>query len=533
MLMQNKKIRMLQVVLPKGPRNFPWPVWLGLAAGVATFGYPLLILLLVSVFPNLGGGSLEGFLEPYREMLQTPGLGDMWRNSLACATAATAASWILGLPAGWLMARTNLRGKGMLRISLLVPVMAPPYLLALAYVLLFQPNGLVDTFTFPIPEWMRSTFFSFWGVALVMTLTSFGAVALLVEAALHSISTRVEDAARCLGVPWWKLSLRITLPLLFPALLNAGILVFIDTLSNFGVAAVLGPRSNLPLLPSMIYELVTTWPVDLPLATALASLLAITAMVLLSLSRFFLASRAYHSERPPVGRLMRLGLGRQTLAWAFFIGLFLFSSILPNLAVLLMSVMESWRDGSPSFTLAHYAAILEPGSRGLEALSTSLVLSLSAATICVVVGGVTSYALARFRGPAVSALDHMSLLPRVVPNIVVAVALILAWNAAWVPLPVYGNVTILLIAYVAIYQAIALRFGDAAMQQVSQARKRRSLFGSFPREDHPAGGFSLDPSEPVCGVGDHHHPVPARLGRLHYAAAPGSPDHRGLHLQPV
>lgn len=444
-----------------------WPVWAGLFATVVTVGFPVAALFLESVFPAMGRNSLEGAFQPYREMLRTDGLGRMWADSLGCAALTTLFAWALGLPAGWLMARAKLPGKAILRVSLLLPVMSPPYLLALAYVLLLQKNGLADTFGGLVPEAIRHAFFGLSGVVFVMGLTSFGTVALLVEASLAGVSSRMEDAARCLGAPARDVFLRITLPLLVPALVNSGVLIFVDTLSNFGIAAILGPRSNLLLLPAVIYDLLTTWPSDVPLAAAISSVLAITAIVLVGVARFMIGARALTNGRVPVGRLIQLGRWQMTGITCFFGGLFLLSSLLPNAIVFLMSIVDRWQGGRPAFTDKHYAALFQWGSDGMQALSTSAGLSAVAATACAVLGGMVAYALSRYRGTAVAALDHLSMVPRVLPNLVMAVGLILAWNARWVPVPVYGTLGILLLAYVAIYQAVALRFADAGMQHLA------------------------------------------------------------------
>jgi iron(III) transport system permease protein len=447
-------------------RRLPWPVYLGLAAVTLTIGYPLFMLVLQSIFPALLKGKFSGFLAPYLEMVRMDGLAQMWSNSIVCGAAATLAAWLLGIPAGWLLARTSVPGKSVLRVSLLIPVMSPPYLMALAYVLLLQPHGLLETWGVSPPGWLRGSFFSFGGIILVMTLTSFGAVALLVESALLGISTRMEDAARCLGSSPWRIFRAITLPLLLPAIMNAGILVFIDAVSNFGIAAILAPRANIPLLPEVIYELLTSWPTNLPLGAALSAVLAVTAMTLVMLNQHLMARQTVTNGRLPALRLIALGRGRTTASWLFFGTLFFFSSILPVAAVLYMSLIKRWQGGKPVLSLENYTAIFRPGSRGIEALSTSLLLSVTAATLTVIIGAVVAYALSRFRGRLVSFLDQLSVLPRVVPNLVVAVAMILAWNVPWVPFPVYGTLGILLLAYVALYQATALRFADAAMQQI-------------------------------------------------------------------
>lgn len=465
----------------KARPRLPWPVLLGLIAVGVTVGYPLLMLLLQSVFPRLMHGSLAGMFQPYAEMWGMEGLAQMWVNSLACGATATLLAWTLGTGAGWLLARTDLPGKTWLRVSLLIPVMSPPYLLALAYVLILQPNGLAGVWGMPAADWMRGAFFSFGGVVLIMTLTTFGAVALLVESALLGISTRMEDAARCMGTPSWRIFRTITLPLLLPALINAGILVFIDSVSNFGIAAILAPRANLPLLPEVIYEQLTTWPVNLPLGSALSAILAVTAMGMVFMSQQVLAKQSPVNGRLASMRLMPLKTRGKALGWLYFGALFFLSSALPVAAVIYMSLIKQWHGGSPTFTLAHYTGLFQEGSSGWQALSTSLLLSLVAATLCVVVGSVVAYALARHRGKLVALLDQLAVLPRIVPNLVVAVAMILAWNVPWSPLPIYGTVGILLVAYVALYQATALRFADAAMHQITPRLEQAAACLGVPR----------------------------------------------------
>ncbi len=449
------------------PVRLSWPTLLGLAAVIGTVGYPLFMLLLLSLFPRLPHGSSGEFLAPYVELWHMKGLASMWSNSLACGVAATLAAWLLGIPAGWLLARTAIPGKAVLRVSLLIPVMSPAYLTALAYVLIMQPNGLADVCGVSVPSWIREGFFSIGGVILIMTLTSFGVAALLVEAALLGVSTRMEDAARCLGISTWRMFRAVTLPLLLPAILNAGIIVFIDSVSNFGIAAILAPRAHLLLLPEVIYELLTTWPTNIPLGAALSTIMAVTAMAMVAASQQFLARQSFVNGRIPATRFIPLNNGLKLLVWSFFGILFLFSSVLPIATVTFMSLIKRWLGGKPVLGMDNYEAIFRHGSRGTDALSTSLLLSIAAASACVAIGSVVAYAMARNRGKLISFLDQLAVLPRIVPHLVVAVAMILAWNVPWVPFRIYGTVGILILAYVALYQATALRFADAAMQQIS------------------------------------------------------------------
>ena len=460
-------------------RLLPWPIILCMLFLGVTAGYPLLLLFLQSLFPELLGGSLEGFLSAYRAIGSTPEIGTLLWNSLSWAGAVTLVSWLFGIPCGYLLARTQLPGKGWARLSLLMPIMTPPYIAALSYILVMQDGGFADSLFGSMPDVLRATFFSFWGVTLVMALSSFGYVALAVEATLSSLPRRLEDAALQLGASRTRVALRIMLPLLLPAVINSGLLVFLESLSNFGVPAVLGTRANLPLLPAEIFYLVTSWPVDLALATSLSSLLCLFALVALYGGRWIAALFSAGGSRPGQQTLRPLTPLNKSLAWAWFGGLFLLSTALPYAAMLLTSVADRWQDGLPTLTLNHYSQLLAPGSRGLSALLTSLWLSIAAATICVTVGGYIAYVSARSEGRSRQVMDGLAMLPRVIPKIVMAVALILAWNAPWIPINVYNTVWMLLLAYVAIYITDALNYANAQLSGIgSNLERAAALMGA-------------------------------------------------------
>ncbi|MCC5834027.1 MAG: iron ABC transporter permease [Opitutales bacterium] len=446
-------------------KQFPLLLCL-LFLGVST-GYPLALLFLQSIFPGILGGRFDGFLDAYIRIAETADIVQLLVNSLAWAGATTLVSWIMGIPCGYFLARTNLPGKLWARLSLLVPIMTPPYIAALSYILIMQPGGFSDSFLGTMPEGFRQFFFSFWGVTLVMALSSFGYVALAIEAALRCIPSRLEDAATLLGANWKQIGWRILFPLLLPAILNSGLLVFLEALSNFGVPAVLGTRANLPLLPAEIFFLVTSWPVDLALATSLSSILCLIALMSLYGSRAISAWFGSGSYRPSNSHVRPLGVVGLTLAWGLFGGLFFLSAVMPYFAMILTSFANEWTDGIPSLTFAHYRQVFSTDSAAFGALRTSLGLSIGAASLCVLAGGYIAYVNVRSEGLLQKLLDGLALLPRVIPKIVMAVALILAWNAPWIPVDIYNTVWMLLLAYVIIYITDALNYANTNLRSMS------------------------------------------------------------------
>jgi iron(III) transport system permease protein len=443
-----------------------WAAWIAAAFVLLTAGYPLAVLALQAVFPEALAGSLAGAGDAFVELMRTPGLMEMLGNSLRWGAATTLGAWLLGVPAGWALARFEFKGKRLARLSLLVPVMLPPFLLALAYILLLQPGGLWEQSAGVVPEWIQKTFFGFWGVTGVMALASYGGVALAVEAAWRGLPARAEEAAESLGANRRQVWAHILLPLLLPAIMNSGVLVFVDAISNFGVPAALGTRANLPLLPAEIHSLVTSWPVNLPLATALSLLLCVTAAALFQLSRLLLRRHGGGRTRGGGPAVRRLGAAGTMTAWASFGALFAAGGGIPLGVVTLASLVGRWNDGAPTWTLAHYREVFSAGGEGRAALVTSGWLAAVAATVCVLMGALAAYATARHPGWVARLADRLSVLPRVVPSIAVAVALILAWNAPWVALPVYNTAWILLLAYLALYQGDAARLADTGMRTV-------------------------------------------------------------------
>ena len=122
-----------------------WPLILAIGFVLVTVGYPVGFLFLQSLFPNLYQGSLAGFGSDYLRIFQTDDILGMIGNSILWAGATTGVAWVLGVPAGWLLARTNLPAKPLARIILLIPVMAPAYINALAYILVMQEGGFADS----------------------------------------------------------------------------------------------------------------------------------------------------------------------------------------------------------------------------------------------------------------------------------------------------------------------------------------------------------------------------------------------------
>jgi thiamine transport system permease protein len=253
-------------------RIFLW--LLPLAFLSAAFFYPLSRILALSVDPATL--TAQNLLLAFRVLLFT----------LYQAVVSTLLTLALGLPAAYLFARYDFRGKSILRALTAVPFMLPTVVVAAGFSALLGPRGLVQTL-FPLSSF--NFIGTLWAILIAHVFYNTTIIIRVVGNALSNLDPRLEAAARSLGADparvWWK----VTFPLLRPALLSSSLLVFLFDFTSFGVVLLLG-GSQFATLEVAIYLRVLRLP-NLPLAALLAVIqLVCTVLVSVLYSRF--ASRA-------------------------------------------------------------------------------------------------------------------------------------------------------------------------------------------------------------------------------------------------
>lgn len=277
-----------------------WP-GLALAAAAVFFTFGPLGFLATHALP--GGGEVWARLAPLDPATT------ILRVALL-ATAATAWAMALGLPLAWLTVRSDLPGRRLLRWLAPLPLAVPPYIGALVYQLLLAPGGLLAQALGlgrggETPALPGVSIYGLGGAAWVLGLFTYPYVFLLVSGALERTNPALEEAARAAGARRFEVLRRVTLPLLRPALLGSGLMVFLYAWADFGVVSLLRVRT----LTTVIYDYVQG-TMDWALPATLALLLsAITGAVLaaqlsiLGRARYTQIGSAARPPRPaPLGR---------------------------------------------------------------------------------------------------------------------------------------------------------------------------------------------------------------------------------------
>lgn len=402
-------------------------------------------------------------LAAYRRAVAPANVRALW-NTVWVSAAASGLAMAAGTVLAFLLVRTDLPGRRWLRPLVVLPYAIPPFFGAIAWTQLLGPQGylmrpLLDLLGLERAPW---TVYSPGGIVVVMAIHFFPYVFLTVAGALERMDVSLEEAARTSGAGTLQVMRHVTVPLVWPAILAGGVLVFMGSVANFGIPALLGLRARFYVLTTSIYSALTL--PDFGLATAMSMLLVAVSLAALLAQRWVqrgegrfavIAGKAIH---PQPLRLGPLRWPAFALAAAFAVTI----AVLPIAALVLTSFLRYF--GAPvaaaSLTTRHYAYVL-----GLEqarrALANSLVLAVAAATVAMALGTVVAYVHVKARLRGSGWLDAVGTLPSAIPHTVIAIAVLLAWGR-WL----YGTLAIILLAYVLAYLPFTIRTTAATLQQI-------------------------------------------------------------------
>lgn len=424
---------------------------------------PLCSLLIGSVSAP-EGLTLRHFEEAFTGRLYRQAL----INSLVLGAWTGLFSILIGVPLAWAVSRTNVPGKGLIRLTATLSYLSPPFLTAIAFVNLFSPNaGLVNVLVRDVAgmPWLTFNIFTMSGLVLVTVLHTFPFVYLLTSSALQSVDASFEEAAQILGASKWRTALVITGPLVAPAILSGTLIAFVNAIALFGSQAIIGVPGRVFTLPTRIYSLFD-FPPEYGLASALSLIFVVITIAALYLQRSYLARRSYVTLGGKGSRplLVDLGPGRW-LVFAFCVAVFVVAVLLPYGTLIAVSFSKSWGINFwQGLTLQHYRFVLFEYDVTQRAIGNSLLLATLAASVAVLLGAIIGWIDLRTKIPGRRLLDYAALIPLGLPGIVMAVALIQFWLA--MPVALYGTMAILLLAYVGRYVPLGVRAANSSLQQV-------------------------------------------------------------------
>jgi iron(III) transport system permease protein len=390
-------------------------------------------------------------------------------NSLKLAVSVAIIATIAGTALAWLVSRTDLPGRAILRPLVLAAFVTPSFLGAEGWIFLAAPNsGWINKIWVSVfhSEHGPLNIFSMQGAIFVIALYSIPYTFSFVSATLDMMPSELEDAATTLGSGIFRTTWSVTLPLALPAILSGFLLSFLEALELFGPPAFLLIPARTQVMTTQLYLFFSDFPPRVEVAAAYAMPLLLVTASLLLVQRRILGRRRFTTVGGKGGVRRRMQLRKWR--WPFFSIAFLLpllSVILPYMAMLLVSLSKNWSVGPfvpGNLTLYWYDWALFVNGTTREAIVHSLAYGAGAATIAVVVATAVAYMVVRklFRG--VQTFAFLAMAPFVLPGIVLAIGFFAAYTHP--PLLLYGTAGILIAAYATRFLPIAFSNSSSILQ---------------------------------------------------------------------
>ena len=450
--------------------------------------YPLGLVISTSVLDD-GGHHLT--LANFRQVVASGYYRASLGNSLLTGALGTLLTMLIGVPLAFCLARLRLPGRSVLLALASVPLVLPSFVSAYALVLLFGHAGIGTQALHAIGIPFGSLY-GMPGIVLVYGLSLYPYVLLPTIAGFRAVDVSIEEAARNLGASRIRVVRTVLLPVVAPAVLAGALLVFVETLENFGVPSVLS--EGRPFLAVDIFKLFAGEADSNPaLAGALSTVLVACTALLLLLQRHYLSRRRFATSARRAAPEIVLGGAGRACAIAFGWGIVAIS-LLPFVAAVAISFLQfrgpvmSWR-----FGLGNYAALLRVS---YAPLYNTLILASGAAIAATVVGAPIGYVVTRRPGRLSAILDILAMVPFAVSGTVLGIGLVIAFNSGRLVLT--GGWSILILAYVVRKLPFSIRSSGAILRQIDPSLEEASMslgvspLGTFVRLTVPllAGGLA-------------------------------------------
>ncbi|NLO14480.1 MAG: iron ABC transporter permease [Clostridiales bacterium] len=394
-------------------------------------------------------------------------------NTVVGGLSATVLGTLIAFPLAWLVGRTNLHGRKFFRRMFVLTYMVPPYVGAMAWLRLLNPNvGSINIALRGLFGLSGATgpinVYSLAGLVWVLTTFYYPYAFITISRAMEKMDPSLEEASRVAGASPFVTLARVTLPIMTPSLIAGALLVFVSAASCYGIPSIIGAPGKVHTVTTRIIEYYGRGTQGLNDATGLAIFLMVLAILILYLSDVVIAKKQYitvsgKSTRPNIVdlRAWRVPL---TILVSLFAGLIV---VLPFTTILTTSlkidVGKSVLDAG-NFTLNQWSTIFTR-SETMDSLKNSLIFASVAATVGITVAITMSYLLQRTRIRGRRLPDFLITLGSGSPSVVIALGLIMSMQGRF-GVNIYNTAYIIIVAYLIKYMMMGMRTVTSAISQI-------------------------------------------------------------------
>ncbi len=368
--------------------------------------------------------------------------------------------------------------KRVLHVLALLPIVSPPFALAISVISLFGRSGIITRDLLG----MRVDIYGLPGLTLVMSLSFFPVAYVSLTGLMRALDPALDEAAANLGSSKWRTFRRVTLPLLLPGMASGFLLLFVEALADLGNPIVLG--GNFTVLSSRLY-IAIIGQYDMLTGSVLAVLLLVPSLVVYFVHRYYAERSSVVSVTgKPTGRPMEV-TGRAA-RWVLLTVTCLVAALIVLLyGTIIVGSFTRLLGVDHTFTLKNYEAVLF--GYGTKAVTDTTLLSALATPLAGLLGVVIAFLVVRGRIVGRGALDFGTMLGVAVPGTILGIGYLLVFN---VPLEVAGVTIIpkltggaavlggalaILLVYIVRSAPGGLRAGAASLQQIDPSIEEASV----------------------------------------------------------
>jgi iron(III) transport system permease protein len=433
---------------------------------------PLFMLLRGSFQAEVAPREFVYTLENYQAAYASQYTYSTFRNSLIFATGSAGLSFLFGTILAWLTERTNTPLRALFVPIAVVPLILPGVLESIAWIFLLSPKfGYLNVWLMALFGLESPPFnvFSLPGMIWVHSVGQVPLAFLMMVAAFKSMDPSLEESALMSGANTWQTFRRVTLRLLMPTAGSVLLILFVRTLESFETPALIGIPARIYVYTSEIFLAFNEYPPDYGRGGALAvGLLLLSAVGVWLYTRSTRENKKFQTVTGKAFRPRQFELGPWRWAgFGFLMAYFLLVVLLPFLVLL-------WASFLPFFATPNLDAISKLGLDNYkylwgfrpfwDAMRNSVVLATLSATVAMGLTSLIAWIVYKSRLPGSWILDFLAFVPITVPGIVMGMALILLYVAF--PLPIYGTIWVLLIAYVTRFIPYGMRAASGSILQI-------------------------------------------------------------------
>lgn len=452
-----------------------------LIAVIACFtAYPICLLFVGSFQVNPLGQPTAWGLEGWRMALSDAAVPRALWNTFLLGSARVAITTVLSVFFAWVITRTDTPGKSFIEFMLWLGFFLPLLPMTLGWILLLDPNyGLINKLVMDWFGWSRGPFnvYSYGGIIWAHLAFSTCVRFILLTPAFRALDATLEEAAQVAGSSALTTLLRVTVPVLLPAVLATTMLSFIKSLESMEIEIILGVPARIFVYSTLVWDYAHFQPPAYHAATALSSIFLVAVFGLVWLQRVMLGGRDYTTVGGRSYSVRVLSIGRwRWVTFGICITFIMVMIVLPMAVLIMGTFMKAFGYFSipAPWTLNNWSgAFADPIL--LRSLRNTLILGAGAGGLGALLYAILGYNIIRSQFNGRHVLDFLTWLPWALPGVLISLALLSATlGIGKAVTPIYGTLYLLVLAIIIKELPLGTQISKANVMQIGKELEESS-----------------------------------------------------------